>query len=194
MKIPLPRGKIELKFDKKVYSPLRTSVDVLVLGHWFVQDGMKIVDVGTGSGYYALGMKKMHPKVEVVATDLYKDSLETTKKNAKLNKLEVEVLQGDLLIPDGVDMILSNLPTYSKDQENLPLYGPPEAYFDEWTLYPRLFHSAAEKLKPGGYLIVECQEIMLPKLQALAEETNFHLLTRNNFGFAFINPTRVVKK
>ncbi len=78
-------------------------------------DGLKMADIGTGSGAIAVTMKLEMPELHVTATDIYGPTLELAKKNAVQNGAEIEFLQGDLLQPlmsheKKFDIILSNPP------------------------------------------------------------------------------------
>ena len=65
--------------------------------------GMKIVDVGTGSGCIALALANELPSAELYATDISPEALEIAKANAARLQLEgrVQFLHCDVLQPVG---------------------------------------------------------------------------------------------
>ncbi|MEB6550722.1 peptide chain release factor N(5)-glutamine methyltransferase [Heyndrickxia sporothermodurans] len=84
-------------------------------------EGLKLVDIGTGSGIIAITMKLECPDLTVSAVDISKEALSIAEKNAKNLEADIHFLQGDLLQPliasqEKVDIILSN-PPYIPDRE-----------------------------------------------------------------------------
>ncbi|MBI2810028.1 MAG: peptide chain release factor N(5)-glutamine methyltransferase [Candidatus Melainabacteria bacterium] len=80
-------------------------------------------DICTGSGYIAIALKKAHPHLTVVASDISEKALELAKANAAMNEVEVELLLGDLLAPFAgrkADAVLCN-PPYISSKEYLTL-------------------------------------------------------------------------
>lgn len=80
-------------------------------------------DICTGSGCIGIAVKKAHPSVSVVLSDLSQDALDVAKKNAELNNVDVECIQGDLLEPfkgKKADYIVSN-PPYIAESEYVAL-------------------------------------------------------------------------
>lgn len=82
------------------------------------------LDLCTGSGCIAIGLKKAFPEIEVVAVDLSKDALEVAKSNGELNDLQIDWILGDLLEPvkkRKFDLVICNPPYISeKEYEDLP--------------------------------------------------------------------------
>lgn len=79
----------------------------------------KALDLCTGSGCLAIGLKKAHPEIEVVGLDLSEKALQVALSNAKLNAVSVEWIQGDLIDPlkgKKFDLVLCNPPYVSKQQ------------------------------------------------------------------------------
>jgi release factor glutamine methyltransferase len=128
-----------------------------------------VLDVGTGSGNLAVAVASRHPGARVTAVDLSPEALAVAARNAERNGVAARVrfLEGDLFAPlgpgDQFDFVLSNPPYIAReDMGNLPvgvrayephlaLNGGPGGY----VVFDRLLAGAAERLRPGGYLIVE---------------------------------------
>ncbi|WP_291431653.1 peptide chain release factor N(5)-glutamine methyltransferase [Deinococcus sp.] len=124
----------------------------------------RVLDVGTGTGALALGVKAACPGAAVTATDLSPGALALARENAALNGLEVTWAQADLLagVPGPFDLIVSN-PPYLPDGDrahadpevqrdpDMALYSGP----DGLTLARRLAAQAPAALAAGGELWLE---------------------------------------
>lgn len=84
----IPRQETEILADKIVKQLMKEPVEGKVL--W---------DICCGSGCLGIAIKKQLPGLTVVLTDLSLEAVEIAKENAKANQVDVEVLQGDLLVP-----------------------------------------------------------------------------------------------
>lgn len=73
----------------------------------------RVADIGTGSGAIAIAIKKEWPEAEVVATDFSEMALETARRNAATNEVNIDFRQGDMTAPiahEKWDVVLSNPP------------------------------------------------------------------------------------
>ncbi len=129
----------------------------------------RILDLGTGSGCLAVAVAKYHKTAEVTAVDVSTAALAVAARNAGKQGVaeRIRFLEGDLFAPipsdERFDLILSNPPYIPhgdiaglavgvRDYEpHLALDGGADGY----AVFDRLIAGAAERLKPGGYLIVE---------------------------------------
>lgn len=156
---------LELKVEPGVLIP-RPETEGLVeraLGLAPLGLGVRVLDVGTGTGAIALAFKSMRPKARVWATDTSFKAIELARKNAEQLELEVIFIQApytaDLF---DLDLIVSN-PPYLPDSYRQE--APPElAYEDASALYSGpegldmargLLPRAWAALKPGGWLLLE---------------------------------------
>ncbi len=81
--------------------------------------GGTLLDLCTGSGCLGLAIKKARPDIHVILSDISPLALECAKKNAELNQLDVEILEGDMLEPLGnkvIDYLICN-PPYVTEEE-----------------------------------------------------------------------------
>ena len=131
--------------------------------------GVKIVDVGTGSGCIAIALAKKLPEAEIFGLDASREALEVARGNAAVNKVEknIRFLESDLLggLPDSlhVDVVVSN-PPYIADGEIAklpkevrdfePVYAL-QAGEDGLKVIRRLVTMAKRVLSPSGFMALE---------------------------------------
>ncbi len=87
--------------------------------NYFGDKEVEVVDVGTGSGCIALALALEESKLNVSATDISEKSLEIARENAKVNNININFQQGNMLDPlEGrkFDILVSN-PPYIPDTE-----------------------------------------------------------------------------
>jgi len=130
---------------------------------------MKVVDVGTGSGAIAVTLAKHLPHVDVVATDISSAALEVARGNAVRHGVadRIAFVECDLVDDSRAigpwHAIVSNPPYVREDEfASLPrdvrLHEPRGALVSGPTgveVIDRLAAVAAERLVPGGWLVVE---------------------------------------
>jgi len=129
----------------------------------------RIIDIGTGSGIIAVCAAKNIPDAEVTAVDISPAALKVAEGNATEHGVaeRIEWLQSDLFasVPDEqqFDFIVSNPPyvttaemeTLSKDVKEFEPRGALEAGPKGTEVIERLVEQAAERLVPGGWLLIE---------------------------------------
>ena len=89
----------------------------------------KILDLCTGSGAIAISLKKQLIDVNVKASDISENALELAKKNAIINKSDIQFIHSDLFedIHEKFDLIVSNPPYVD---ENIYKTLEPEIFFE----------------------------------------------------------------
>lgn len=144
--------------------------------------GMKLVDVGTGSGCLGITAKLEHPELDVTLVDIDNHALNIAEKNATQLSAQVTVMQSDLLAayPFVADIILANLPYVDPEWERSPEteHEPSIALFAEdngLTYIKKLIDQCHSKLAPQGYLLIEADRRQHHLITAYAEQ---HGLTR----------------
>jgi release factor glutamine methyltransferase len=151
---------------------------------------LKILDIGTGSGCIAIALKKNLPNSEVFAIDISEEALETAKKNAQINQVEIHFIQADILkinnleqlptsnpklethnpkLETQFDIIVSN-PPYVRNIEkqeinpNVLEYEPHLALFveddDALLFYRKIAQLALKSLTPNGKLYFEINQYL----------------------------------
>ncbi len=156
--------------------------------------GIKILDIGTGSGNIAISLAKNLPGSEVVGTDISKDALNIAGENSILNCTENQVrfIENDILgsYPEekSFDVIVSNPPYVSvKDFEKLrpelKVYEPRQALTDNGDgliYYKEISVRAKELLRRGGRLYFETGEGQSAAVKKILEENNFSSIRVKN--------------
>lgn len=133
---------------------------------------LAILDIGTGSGCLALGLKQHFPEANVWAVDVSEDALQLARRNAAKNKLGVNFFQADMLLPPPsaiptLDIIISNPPyVLLQDkavmQQNVLFWEPWDSLFapesDPLHFYKAILGWAGRLLIPGGLIFLEIHE------------------------------------
>ena len=124
------------------------------------------VDVGTGSGCIAVSLARHLPEAEIIAVDISLRALEVAAANAARHTPQgVTFIHADLLdaLAPGLDFIAANLPYIAGHEwPTLPIgvksYEPTLALHggvDGLELIRALLPQAAERLRPGGSILLE---------------------------------------
>ena len=91
---------------------------------------IRLLDVGCGSGFWGLLLKKNHPQSDVVCLDKNPVAVERARYNALLNKLDITLVEAlyskDLFDESSFDLIVLTPPYHlydPKDSEKIPLFA-----------------------------------------------------------------------
>lgn len=137
------------------------------------ETGLRIIDIGTGSGCIAIALKKNLPEASVFGVDISKEALNLASKNAFVNEVLLHFLQFDILNPkpvpdfENLDIIVSNPPYVTNEEkaamkENVLRYEPHEALFvendDPLLFYKAIHYFALDHLNSGGRIYLEINE------------------------------------
>jgi len=123
--------RLTLAVDPRVLIP-RPETELLVEVGLGLPAGVRVADIGTGSGAIALALKDERPDLQVIGVDASEGALSVARMNASRLRLDVEFQLGDLLGDISCDAVLANLP-YIEVAAMLPpdvvLYEPKVALF-----------------------------------------------------------------
>ena len=124
--------RLELEVDPRVLIP-RPETEHVVEAALSLPHGVRVVDVGTGSGAIALALADERPDLRVVGTESSPGALAVARANAERLGLDVELLEGDLLEPvtGPVDAVVCNPPYVPAGARLAPelAYEPAEALY-----------------------------------------------------------------
>lgn len=168
-------GGVRLRTDARALVPRPETEWLLHLAREALrgQSAPRVLDVGTGTGALALGLKAAHPDAPVTATDLSSEALALARENALLNDLDVTFVEASLLggLPGPFDLIVSNPPYLPgadragadpevRHDPDLALYAGP----DGLSVARPLAAQAGAALAPGGVLLLELDPRNAPTL------------------------------
>jgi release factor glutamine methyltransferase len=150
------------------------------------RSGLRILDLGTGTGCIPISLALELSSSEVYAVDVSAAALEVARQNAATLGAKVEFLEGDLLgkIPvlDPLDLIVSNPPYVPlRDQAemhanvlnfepHLALFVPDE---DPFVFYRAIGIWGKQLLKLGGKLYLEIYENLAEELVQLLHSLGY---------------------
>lgn len=129
--------------------------------------GLRVLDMGTGSGCIAVALARHLPGATVIATDISSAALEIARENAAANGVQIDFREGPLLDPvageAAFDYICSNPPYVRSDEladlpANVRNYEPHTALVagdDGLEVIRPLVAAAPDMLAPGGLLLIE---------------------------------------
>ena len=155
-------------------------------------NGLRILDVGTGSGCVAITLKLELPDSIVIASDVSDGAILIAKKNAKSLGAEVNFIKSDLMsdvdfIPD---VVVANLPYVDKnwdwlDKESLN-YEPSLALYADKNglelIYKLIEQVAERKIR---YLILEADPCQHTDIINYAEKNGLELVETRGFVLVF---------
>jgi release factor glutamine methyltransferase len=165
--------------------------------------GLRIADVGTGSGAIALALAKELPSAEIHATDISPAALEVARANAARHELNSRIAfhHGDLLaglLREEFDFIVSNPPYVGESEEEqvqleVRKFEPRNAVFAGPTgleVIERLIPQALETLRPGGWLVFEISGTIATGVRLLLSDWNDVKITNDLQGIARVARAR----
>ena len=152
----------------------------------WTQEGVRLIDFGTGSGCISIAIAKAQPSARLLAVDISEEALALARENAETLGVSAQIsFSADelaaLIDPESIDVIVSNPPYIpSATCETLPkvvrdfdprmaLDGGPNGL----AIIEALIMDAAFALKPGGSIYLEIGDDQGPAVQSLLEETGF---------------------
>ena len=182
---------LDFEVNENVLIP-RPETEELV--EWIINENLKyikvkklkILDIGTGSGSIAVSLAKNIPNARVFALDVSKKALETAKRNAKNNNVDVTFIHQNILeiedLKNDFDVIVSN-PPYVRNLEkqeikkNVLDYEPHLALFveddDALIFYRKIAEIAQRNLIENGQLFFEINQYLGSEMKDLLQNMNF---------------------
>ena len=143
--------EVKLIKDRKIYMP--SAATRLIAENLHKIDGLRVLDLGTGSGVLAILASKLGAG-NVVATDVSDRAIKIAKRNAEINGVEIDFRVGDLFNPvrgELFDLIICNPPmTPSPIQLRRFTWGG----VDGRLILDRIIDEAPSHLRRNGRLIL----------------------------------------
>jgi release factor glutamine methyltransferase len=186
---------LTFKVNPSVLIP-RPETEELV--NWILSDvrnsktpeyGLKIIDIGTGSGCIPISLKNNLHDAQLFALDISSEALDVSKHNASLNKTSIHFIQDDILNPISRELedekfriIVSN-PPYVREAEkqqmmpNVIDHEPHLALFvpndDPLIFYRAIADFAIKHSDINGSLYLEINENLGEKTVQLLNQNGF---------------------
>lgn len=132
--------------------------------------GLKILDIGTGSGVIPLVLKKYFPDAQVTSIDFSEKALEVAKKNAAFHQLDIKLIHADYLnfdLNENYEVIISNPPYIGIEEEveiedSVKGFEPTMALFspvsDALIFYRKIADDSHKHLNKNGLLFLEINQ------------------------------------
>ena len=143
--------EIKLVKDRKIYMP--SAATKLIAENLHDVDGLRVLDLGTGSGILAILASKLGAR-SVVATDVSERAIRIARRNAEINHVEIDFRAGDLFDPvedELFDLIISN-PPMTPSPTQLPRFT--WGGVDGRLVLDRVIDGAPNHLRRGGRLLI----------------------------------------
>lgn len=179
---------LTLYVSQGVLVPRPETAELVAWAAEGITSGMRVLDVGTGSGCIALALKHRHPEAYVMGCDVSPKALRVAEGNASVTGEDVRFHSFDLLHDawgaepwqGGVwDVLVSNPPYVCRSEERdmqpeVVAYEPREALFvddaDPLIFYRALLRLSRQALRPGGRMYVEINSRFGEEVETLFRE------------------------
>ena len=191
--------KIEVNKDTLIPRPETEELVELILNENQTRSGLKILDIGTGSGCIALALKSKLVDTEVTAIDVSGVAIEIAQKNSVHLDLNINFIQLDILNEHlwsklaNYDIIVSNPPYIAQEEKkhmtsSVLDYEPHLALFvddsDALLFYRKIAELAKKNLKENGKLYFEINQYLGKETVELLENLGFNdvVLKKDIYG------------
>ena len=187
---------LTIKCDKRALIP-RPETEELV--DWISENStvQTIIDICSGSGCIALGLKSYFKNAKVLGVDISQQANDLARENAEINNLEVVFHSEDVFNSDSdfwsslsnIDLIVSNPPYIPKNEQinmekNVLDFEPHLALFvsdnSPIIFYERIADLAIQKLINGGYLYFELHHLFSQQVELYLKKVGFKNIELKN--------------
>lgn len=178
---------LELELTRDVLIPRPETEGLVELALDYLQRGMKVLEIGTGSGAIAIALAKFSQAGCIWATEISPPALQVAGRNARLHSCDVIFREADLYPGDeaGFELIVSNPPyvaprDYAALPDRIRLYEPSQALLAEeggLACFRRILSGAPNHLKMGGIICFEHGDGQRDAILTLAQNAGFTCLS-----------------
>ena len=160
--------KNEFYIEETVLDPRPESELVIEVTKDSLSDGMKVLDLGCGSGCIGLSLYQENPEIRLFLSDTSDKALNVAKKNAEKLGFACVLFHSNLFekIKGKFDLIVANLPYIEKEsfsilQKEIILYEPHEALYGGMfgiDIIKLFLSDVGKRLKKNGTFVIEFGE------------------------------------
>ena len=156
---------LNFKVNSNVLIPRQDTETLVEEALKICQPGMKVLDLGTGSGCIVISIMKNAPGMTATGSDISEQALLVAKENGKLHEADIEWVRSNLYenITGRYDLIVSN-PPYIAQADMLNLMpevrdfeptGALDGGEDGLDFYRQIVAKSGDYLNKDGYLYLE---------------------------------------
>ena len=149
----------------------------------YLHDGMRILDLCTGSGCILLSLLHYSNDCEGTGVDISKEALQVAALNAELLGIKADFLKSDLYekVTGKFDLLVSNppyierkvIPTLMEEVREYDPYIALDGGEDGLDFYRRIIGGAQNYLKRGGQILMEIGSRQAQAVSELLREAGF---------------------
>lgn len=149
----------------------------------YLHDGMRILDLCTGSGCILLSLLHYSNDCEGVGVDISQEALQIAAQNAELLGIRADFLKSDLYekVTGKFDLLVSNppyierkvIPTLMEEVREYDPYIALDGGEDGLDFYRRIIGGAQDYLKRGGQILMEIGSGQAQAVSELLYEAGF---------------------
>lgn len=149
----------------------------------YLHDGMRILDLCTGSGCILLSLLHYSNDCEGVGVDISQETLQVAAQNAELLGIKADFLKSDLYekVTGKFDLLVSNppyierkvIPTLMEEVREYDPYIALDGGEDGLDFYRRIIGGAQDYLKRGGQILMEIGSGQAKAVSELLREAGF---------------------
>ena len=149
----------------------------------YLHDGMRILDLCTGSGCILLSLLHYSNDCEGTGVDISKEALQVAALNAELLGIKADFLKSDLYekVTGMFDLLVSNppyierkvIPTLMEEVREYDPYIALDGGEDGLDFYRRIIGGAQDYLKRGGQILMEIGSGQAQAVSELLREAGF---------------------
>lgn len=149
----------------------------------YLHDGMRILDLCTGSGCILLSLLHYSNDCEGVGVDISQEALQVAVQNAELLGIRADFLKSDLYekVTGKFDLLVSNppyierkvIPTLMEEVREYDPYIALDGGEDGLDFYRRIIGGAQDYLKRGGQILMEIGSGQAQAVSELLYEAGF---------------------
>ena len=149
----------------------------------YLHDGIRILDLCTGSGCILLSLLHYSNDCEGVGVDISQEALQVAAQNAELLGIKADFLKSDLYekVTGKFDLLVSNppyierkvIPTLMEEVREYDPYIALDGGEDGLDFYRRIIGGAQDYLKRGGQILMEIGSGQAQAVSELLREAGF---------------------